>query len=87
MQGCRRESTGSRWREVILPLGCIRLWAPQCKTDMAILERTPTPVLPPAPPPVSFGVGTLVRWSQQPPVPAGGSCAGTEWRWEEAGPS
>ena len=50
MLGCGRESIGSRWREVVLPLCCVLLfWAPQRKADMAILERTPSPLPPHCP--------------------------------------
>ena len=56
-----------------LPLCCVQLWAPHCKTHRAILERLPA----------QFPLGSD-RWSQPPPVPAGRSCAGVEQRWEEA---
>ncbi|KAM7118495.1 uncharacterized protein J5F26_003072 [Ciconia maguari] len=40
----------SRWGQVVLPRCCLLLfWAPQCKTDTAILERTPSPVPPQGP--------------------------------------
>ncbi|KAM6229510.1 uncharacterized protein M6G45_015701 [Spheniscus humboldti] len=45
----RRQSVGSRWREVVLPLCCVLLWAPQCEADMAIVERTPSPGPPQGP--------------------------------------
>ena len=81
----KARGTGSRWREVVLPLCCVLLWAAQGKTDMARLERTPPALPPPLPPPLSVGLGTLVSWSQQPPETAGRSCAGTQQRCEEAG--
>ena len=45
---------------MILALCCVQLWAPPCKRDRAILERTPTPG--PAPLPPQFPLGSE-RWS------------------------
>ncbi|XP_075003719.1 uncharacterized protein LOC142081074 [Calonectris borealis] len=39
----KARGTARRWREVVLPLCRVLLWAPQCKRDMATLERTPRP--------------------------------------------
>ena len=40
----------SSWGQVVLPRCCLLLfWAPHCKTDAAILERTPSPVPPQGP--------------------------------------
>ena len=45
----KARAVASSRRELVLPLCCVLLWAPQGKTDTAILERTPSPVPPHCP--------------------------------------